>query len=262
MRVIKAVWSGFNSISTRSPTDTGLVLRIPFNLKLPLILQRIESPFSVRTIYQLPVFFVTRPSMQWNLMNKDSKRWEQRQTEILFPIWLCRTASYLRSDKDTYKRELSKTKLALILFCRAKVFSSFNSKIVKVKCRGKRKLHFWLDYAEPPPIFYKYNERRESDNNECICFFWTAFWLSPPAVSRNLTGCYRRNIGGVPVGREGVNSTIEKSYVIFFNPSPQKRLFLRCLPYIAPQHRGEVLILSVTMTELCITFSSDASARE
>lgn len=64
MRVIKAVWSGFNSISTRSPTDTGLVLRIPFNLKLPLILQRIESPFSVRTIYQLPVFFVTRPSMQ------------------------------------------------------------------------------------------------------------------------------------------------------------------------------------------------------
>ena len=185
MRVIKAVWSGFNSISTRSPTDTGLVLRIPFNLKLPLILQRIESPFSVRTIYQLPVFFVTRPSMQWNLMNKDSKRWEQRQTEISFPIWLCRTASYLRSDKDTYKRELSKTKLALILFCRAEVFSSFNSKIVKVKCRGKRKLHFRLDYAEPPPIFHKYNEGRESDNNECICFFELH---SLPAVSRSPTG--------------------------------------------------------------------------
>jgi len=157
MRVIKAVWSGFNSISTRSPTDTGLVLRIPFNLKLPLILQRIESPFSVRTIYQLPVFFVTRPSMQWNLMNKDSKRWEQRQTEISFPIWLCRTASYLRSDKDTYKRELSKTKLALILFCRAEVFSSFNSKIVKVKCRGKRKSYFQLCHSTL--TFHKYSER-------------------------------------------------------------------------------------------------------
>ena len=81
--------------------------------------------------------------------------------------------------------------------------------------------------------------------------------LPCPVTLRGVT-----DIGGVPVGREGVNSTIEKSYVIFFNPSPQKRLFLRCLPYIAPQHRGEVLILSVTMTELCITFSSDASARE
>ena len=88
------------------------------------------------------------------------------------------------------------------------------------------------------------------------------YFPSSPTVSRNLTGCSRRNIGGVPVGREGVNSTIEKSYVIFFNPSPQKRLFLRCLPYIAPQHRGEVLILSVTMAELCITLSSDASAKE
>ena len=27
------------------------------------------------------------------------------------------------------------------------------------KRRGKRKLHFRLDYAEPPPIFYKYSER-------------------------------------------------------------------------------------------------------
>ena len=134
----------------------------------------------------------------------------------------------------------------------------FVANIVKGERRGKRKLHFRLDYAEPPPIFHKYNEGRESDNNECICFFELH---SLPAVSRSLMGCSRRNIGGVPVGREGVNSTIEKSYVIFFNPSPQKRLFLRCLPYIAPQHRGEVLIFSVTMT-VCITFSSDASARE
>jgi len=26
-------------------------------------------------------------------MNKDSKRWEQRQTKITFSAWLCRTAS-------------------------------------------------------------------------------------------------------------------------------------------------------------------------
>ena len=75
---------------------------------------------------------------------------------FLFPIWLCRTASYLRSDKDTYKRELSKTKLALILFCRAEVFSSFNSKIVKVKCRGKRKSYFQLCHSTL--TFHKYNE--------------------------------------------------------------------------------------------------------
>ena len=171
-------------------------------------------------------------------MNKDSKRWEQRQTEISFPIWLCRTASYLRSDKDTYKRELSKTKLALILFCRAEVFSSFNSKIVKVKCRGERKSYFQLDYAEPPPIFYKYNEGRESDNNECICFLNCILDLSP-AVSRSLMGCSRRNIGGVLVGREGVNSTIEKSYVIFFNPSPQKWRFFGVSPILLRNTAGE-----------------------
>ena len=88
---------------------------------------------------------------------KDSERWAQRQTKITFPTWLCRTASYLRSDKDTYKREQSKTKLALILFCRAEVSSSFNSKIVKVKCRGKRKSYFQLCYSTL--IFHKYSER-------------------------------------------------------------------------------------------------------
>ena len=67
--------------------------------------------------------------------------------EITFPTWLCRTASYLRSNKDTYKREQSKTKLALILFCRAEVSSSFNSKIVKGKCKGKRKSRFRFGYA-------------------------------------------------------------------------------------------------------------------
>ena len=29
----------------------------------------------------------------------------QRQTEISFPTWLCRTVSYLRSDKDTKNQE-------------------------------------------------------------------------------------------------------------------------------------------------------------
>ena len=76
--------------------------------------------------------------------------------EITFLTWLCRTASYLRSNKDTYKREQSKTKLALILFCRAEVSSSFNAKIAKRECKDKRKSYFRLDYAEP--YLYKYRE--------------------------------------------------------------------------------------------------------
>ncbi|GEM_PF-4560591 len=32
---------------------------------------------------------------------KYSERGEQRQMEISFPIWLRRTTSYLRSDKDS-----------------------------------------------------------------------------------------------------------------------------------------------------------------
>ena len=72
--------------------------------------------------------------------------------EITFPTWLCRTASYLRSNKETYKREQSKTKLALILFCRAEASSSFNAKIAKGESRDKWKSHFRLDYAEPHPI--------------------------------------------------------------------------------------------------------------
>ena len=50
---------------------------------------------------------------------------------------------------------------------------------MKGESRDKRKLHFRLDYAEPPPIFYKYNEGRESDNNECICFFELHFGSLP-----------------------------------------------------------------------------------
>ncbi len=76
--------------------------------------------------------------------------------EITFPTWLCRTASYLRSNKYTDKREQSKTKLALILFCRAEVSSSFNAKIAKGESRDKWKSHFRLDYAEP--YLYKYSE--------------------------------------------------------------------------------------------------------
>ena len=55
------------------------------------------------------------------------------------------------------KEELSKTKLALILFCRAEVFSSFNSKIVKEKCRGKRESYFQLCHSTL--TFHKYSER-------------------------------------------------------------------------------------------------------
>ena len=64
-------------------------------------------------------------------------------------------------DKVKYsdKRERSKTKLALILFGRAKVSSSFNSNIVKGECNGKRNLYFRLDYAEPHPIC-KYSEKK------------------------------------------------------------------------------------------------------
>ena len=46
---------------TRSPTATGLVERMPLRRKLPLILQSISWPSSVRTVYQLPVFLTTKP---------------------------------------------------------------------------------------------------------------------------------------------------------------------------------------------------------
>ena len=104
------------------------------------------------------------------IIYKDSERRAQRQAEIAFPTWLCRTASYLRSNKDTYKREQSKTKLALILFSRAKVSSSFNSNIVKGECNGKRNLHFRLDSAEPYPIFYKDSEKRAEEK-------WPRFFI-------------------------------------------------------------------------------------
>ena len=84
---------------------------------------------------------------------KYSERWVQRQAKFTFPAWLYRTAPMFY--KYTNKRERSKTKLALILFSRAKVSSSFNSNIVKGECNGKRNLHFRLDSAEPYPIFVK-----------------------------------------------------------------------------------------------------------
>ena len=78
--------------------------------------------------------------------------------------------------------------------------------------------------------------------------------------------CFRRNIGGVPVGREGVNSTIEKSYVIFFNPSPQKLSFLRCLSYTTSQHpvmlrdtAGEKGGIHLTL--LCVLLSNKIQRR-
>ncbi len=36
----------------------------------------------------------------------------------------------------------------------------YSTKIVKGKCKGKRKFHFRFDSAEPYPIFYKYTETR------------------------------------------------------------------------------------------------------
>ena len=39
----------------------GLVLRIPFKRKFPLILHSMVRPSSVLTRYQLPVFFITSP---------------------------------------------------------------------------------------------------------------------------------------------------------------------------------------------------------
>jgi len=70
----------------------------------------------------------------------------QRQAKFTFPAWLYRTAPMFY--KYTNKRERSKTKLALILFSRAKVSSSFNSNIVKGECKGKRNLHFRLGSTE------------------------------------------------------------------------------------------------------------------
>ena len=85
---------------------------------------------------------------------KYSERWVQRQAKFTFPAWLYRTAPMFY--KYTNKRERSKTKLALILFSRAKVSSSFNSNIVKGECRDKRELYFRLGFAEMSPTLYKY----------------------------------------------------------------------------------------------------------
>ena len=61
MAVMKAAPSAFTSTATLSPTATGLVLRMPFSLKLPLILQLCTVPSSASTTYQLPVFRITNP---------------------------------------------------------------------------------------------------------------------------------------------------------------------------------------------------------
>ena len=82
---------------------------------------------------------------------KYSERIVQRQTKLIFPAWLYRTAPMFY--KYTNKRERSKIKLVLILFSRAKVSSSFNSNIVKGECRDKRKSCFRFGCVEPHRIF-------------------------------------------------------------------------------------------------------------
>lgn len=80
---------------------------------------------------------------------KYSERRAQRQAEITFSAWLYRTAPMFY--KYTNKREQSKTKLALILFGRAEVSSSFNLKIAKGECRGQINLavHSLMRIFEP-----------------------------------------------------------------------------------------------------------------
>ena len=82
-------------------------------------------------------------------------------------------------------------------------FLSSFANIVKGERRGKRKLHFRLDYAEPPPIFYKYNEGRESDNNECICFFELHFGSLPLPCPVTLWGVTEEILGECPWGERG-----------------------------------------------------------
>ena len=105
---------------------------------------------------------------------KYSERLLKRQDKFTFPAWLYRTVPM--SYKYTNKRERSKTKLALILFSRAKVSSSFNSNIVQGECKCKRNLHFRLDAAEPYPIFYKDSLGKVS----------SIFYLKPYCKTRRL----------------------------------------------------------------------------
>ena len=60
---------------------------------------------------------------------KDSERWVQRQTEIVFPIWLCRTVFYLRSYKDSERWAQR---------CEKRVFFAFLSSCI-LSCVYRRK---------------------------------------------------------------------------------------------------------------------------
>lgn len=72
----------------------------------------------------------------------------------------------MKFNEQRYEKLNAETRVNHISSYATPLLHSTN--IAKGERRGKRKLHFWLDYAEPPPIFYKYNKRRESDNNECL----------------------------------------------------------------------------------------------
>src|SRR4029079_14134095 len=68
--IIHSSVSGSGSISTRSPTATGLVDVIPSILKMPRIRAARNSPVSAFTAYQLPVDLYTVPSISGEFSEK------------------------------------------------------------------------------------------------------------------------------------------------------------------------------------------------
>ena len=47
---------------------------------------------------------------------KYNERWAQRKTEILFPIWLCRAASYIGGECRKYREKLMEKKIVRFIF--------------------------------------------------------------------------------------------------------------------------------------------------
>ena len=64
--------------------------------------------------------------------------------------------------------------------------------------------------------------------------FAETFWFFFPAVSRSLTGCFRRKIGEVSAGRRGY-SYCQKSYEIYPTPLLKNYCFFDVSPILLPQ---------------------------